>query len=38
MNDFEEYVKSEKDTFEIEEIKNEYKNFMDVFELKRHFA
>ena len=30
MNDFEEYIKSEKDTFEIEEIKNEYKNFMDV--------
>lgn len=29
MNDFEEYVKSEKDTFEIDDIKNEYKNFMD---------
>ena len=29
MDDFQEYVKSEKDTFDIDEIKNEYKNFMD---------
>jgi len=29
MNDFEEYVKTESDTFDIDEIKNEYKNFMD---------
>jgi len=29
MDDFEEYVKSETDTFDIDEIKNEYKNFMD---------
>ena len=29
MNDFEEYVKTESDTFELDEIKDEYKNFMD---------
>ena len=34
MSDFEEYVKSEKDTFEVEEIKGEYKSFMDAKEEK----
>ncbi|RZD39678.1 MAG: hypothetical protein CXT73_07335 [Methanobacteriota archaeon] len=29
MNDFEEYIKSEQDTFDIEDIKDEYKNFTD---------
>jgi len=29
MNDFEQYVKTEADTFELDEIKDEYKNFMD---------
>ena len=29
MNDFQEYVKTESDTFELDEIKDEYKNFMD---------
>ena len=30
MNDFQEYTKSEKDTFDYDNILNEYKNFLDV--------